>query len=109
MTREEVIEIRDWVRLFRKWGYGYDLIAELFNFECGQAEAVAYDLDLIISTDNDELQMVLNTTISNNSKAVIDYKSGKKSAIGSLIGSAKKIAPHLDAKLVHEKLVEMLK
>jgi Asp-tRNA(Asn)/Glu-tRNA(Gln) amidotransferase B subunit len=105
LSRTEVIEIRDWVRWFREQRYAYGLIADLFNFQCGIAEAIAFDLDLILSDDTEETDAIIKDVLLQNEKVVSDYQNGKKAAIGSLVGAVKKRASHLDGKRVQERLL----
>ena len=100
--------LRDTVRTCRQQGFSYEEIAEILAFECGVAEAVAYNLDLIQSRDDGEVDAVIADVINSNAKAVADYKGGKKAALGSLVGSVKKKAPHLNAKDVQEGLKKVL-
>ena len=107
-SRQEVIATRDLVNEKRKQRLSWEAIAHDMDFECGVAEAVAYSLDLILSDDNDEITGILEQILAENVKAVNDYKSGKKSALGSLIGATRKKHSHLDAKKVQYSLIKML-
>ncbi|MCL5073666.1 MAG: Asp-tRNA(Asn)/Glu-tRNA(Gln) amidotransferase subunit GatB [Actinobacteria bacterium] len=63
-----------------------------------------------IQIDENELENVIKQVLSENQKAVEDYKKGKESVIMFLVGMAmRKIGKKIDANLVKEKIIEKLK
>ena len=63
-----------------------------------------------VSISDDDLEKIFNKVLSENTKAIDDFKSGKINAIMFLIGQIMKEAKQkLDTKLVREKLEKYLK
>ena len=113
MTRKEVEEIRNIVldlhsipEIHILGGMKvFDFIGEVMGFSSGGTEALCYYYDLIFSSDNDEKKIV-REVLSRDSKAVQDYKNGKKSAIGSIIGMVMKQNKSLNPSVVKQKIEE---
>lgn len=108
--REDIIIIRDAIREAKdEQGFTFKEISEIFCLENGQAEAIAFYLDLILSEESDEsFDKIFENVFNDHQKVVEDYRNGKKSAIGALIGATLKRYPHLEAKTVKEKLTQKL-
>lgn len=72
------------------------------------AEAVATKLGLIQSTDTGPIDAAIDALIAQNPKPLQDYKAGKASAMGALVGMVMKSGKGLNAKIVQERLKEKL-
>lgn len=59
--------------------------------------------------DEKELEKIIQKVLSENSKAVEDYKFGKIQVLGFLIGQVAKLLPNVDRNFVKNKLEEELK
>ncbi len=63
----------------------------------------------VFALDENELKTVIDKVISENPKAVEDYKKGKVAVLGFLIGKVVGLTnPSIDKKLVQEKLIKAL-
>ncbi|HMO24680.1 MAG TPA: hypothetical protein PKB10_00270, partial [Tepidisphaeraceae bacterium] len=71
-------------------------------------EQVAGKLGLIQSTDTGPIDAAIDELIKQNPKSLQDYRAGKQTAIGSLIGMIMKSTKGLNPKLVGERLKERL-
>ena len=80
----------------KTYDYVYMLCAEMGLLKKPESEA------------NDLIAKAINNLITTNPKSLQDYRGGKKTAIGSLIGMIMKGSSGLDAKVVREKLIEAL-
>jgi aspartyl-tRNA(Asn)/glutamyl-tRNA(Gln) amidotransferase subunit B len=69
---------------------------------------VATKLSLIQSTDTGAIDTAIDALIAQNPPALADYRGGKQSAFGSLVGSIMKSGKGLNPKLVQERLRERL-
>ena len=61
----------------------------------------------IAAVDSSELKQLCQELLDQNPNIVDDYRNGKKQAIGSLIGQAKKRNPNANPKMVRELLIEI--
>jgi aspartyl-tRNA(Asn)/glutamyl-tRNA(Gln) amidotransferase subunit B len=68
------------------------------------AEDVAKKLNLIQSTDTGAIDAVIDAVLAANPPGLADYKAGKQSAMGSLIGAVMKQGKGMNPKLVGERL-----
>ncbi len=63
-----------------------------------------------VQVDEDKLQKIIEEVISENQKAVTDYKAGKENIIMFLVGQVmRKLGVKADAALIKQKLEEILK
>ena len=62
----------------------------------------------IEAVDHDEIDSLCKDLLEANPNIVDDYRNGKKQAIGSLIGQAKKKNPNANPKLVRETLLRLI-
>lgn len=85
------------------------LNAKLADASASTAEAVATQLGLIQSTDTGPIDAAIDAMIAQNPPAMADFKGGKQSAMGALVGMVMKSGKGLNAKLVQERLRERLK
>jgi len=72
-------------------------------------EQLAKDLGLIQSSDTGPVDAAIDALIAQNPKSLQDYKAGKQSAMGSLIGIVMKSGKGFNPKIVSERLKEKLK
>ena len=64
---------------------------------------------LLIITDEGAIKIIIDDVISENEKSVLDYKNGKKKAIGYLIGQVmKKAHGRADAAIAQRMLIERI-
>src|SRR3989344_3329847 len=67
-------------------------------------------LSTVEEVDESEILLVIQQVLSEQEKAVNDYKSGRESVIMFLVGQVmRKLGKKVDAELVHEKLLSILK
>jgi aspartyl-tRNA(Asn)/glutamyl-tRNA(Gln) amidotransferase subunit B len=71
-------------------------------------EALAVELGLMQVSDTSAIDAAIDAMIATNPKSLADYKAGKQSAMGSLIGMVMKNGKGLNPKLVSERLREKL-
>ncbi|MGF1634882.1 MAG: Asp-tRNA(Asn)/Glu-tRNA(Gln) amidotransferase subunit GatB [Phycisphaerae bacterium] len=74
----------------------------------GTAEQAATDLQLIQSTDTGALDAAIDAVIAANPQPLQDYRGGKQSAVGALVGLVMKQGKGLNPKLVQQRLREKL-
>jgi len=67
-------------------------------------EQIAKDLGLIQSTDTGPVDAAIDALIASNPKTLQDYKGGKQSAFGGLIGAVMKSGKGFNPKIVAERL-----
>ncbi len=67
-------------------------------------EALALQLGLIQSSDTGPIDTAIDALIAANPKSLQDYRAGKASALGSLMGMVMKSGKGLNPKLVQERL-----
>lgn len=71
-------------------------------------ESTAQQLGLVQTTDTSAIDTAIDAVLASNPKPLQDYKSGKASAMGALVGMVMKSAKGMNAKLVQERLKEKL-
>ena len=71
-------------------------------------EALAAELGLMQVSDSGAIDTAIDALIAANPKALSDFKCGKQSAMGSLIGMVMKSAKGLNPKMVGDRLRERL-
>jgi aspartyl-tRNA(Asn)/glutamyl-tRNA(Gln) amidotransferase subunit B len=72
------------------------------------AEAAAGSLGLLQVSDTGAIDAAIDALIAANPKPLEDYKAGKASAMGALVGQVMKAAKGLNPKIVQERLKERL-
>jgi aspartyl-tRNA(Asn)/glutamyl-tRNA(Gln) amidotransferase subunit B len=72
------------------------------------AEQAAAELGLIQVSDTAAIDAAIDAVIAANPKPLQDYKSGKQSALGALVGMVMKNGKGLNAKMVQERLKQKL-
>jgi aspartyl-tRNA(Asn)/glutamyl-tRNA(Gln) amidotransferase subunit B len=72
-------------------------------------EQLAADLGLMQVSDSGAIDAAIDALIAANPKSLVDYRAGKQSAMGSLIGMVMKNGKGLNPKLVSERLKERLR
>jgi aspartyl-tRNA(Asn)/glutamyl-tRNA(Gln) amidotransferase subunit B len=72
------------------------------------AEQVAGELGLIQVSDTGAIDAAIDAVIAANPKPLQDYKAGKQSALGALVGMVMKNGKGLNAKLVQERLKQKI-
>jgi aspartyl-tRNA(Asn)/glutamyl-tRNA(Gln) amidotransferase subunit B len=72
------------------------------------AEQVAAELGLIQVSDTGAIDTAIDAMIAANPKPLADYKAGKQSALGALVGMVMKNGRGLNAKMVQERLKQKL-
>jgi aspartyl-tRNA(Asn)/glutamyl-tRNA(Gln) amidotransferase subunit B len=70
---------------------------------------LAKELGLVQVSDSGPIDAAIDAMIASNPKPLQDYKSGKASALGALVGMVMKNGKGLNPKLVQERLKEKLK
>ncbi|MDG2222743.1 MAG: Asp-tRNA(Asn)/Glu-tRNA(Gln) amidotransferase subunit GatB [Rubripirellula sp.] len=83
-----------------------DVFAHLLDKDCTVEEAI--EALGIVSVDGNELESLCQELLQTNPSVVEDYQGGKKQAIGSLIGQAKKKNPNANPQQVRETLLRIL-
>lgn len=71
-------------------------------------EIVTNRLGVMITATADDLSSAIDAAINANAKIVADYRGGKQSAIGAIIGAVMKSRKGLDPKRVREELEKAL-
>jgi len=74
----------------------------------GSAEQTATELGLIQVSDTSAIDAAINAVIAANPKPLQDYKAGKHTAMGALVGMVMKNGRGLNAKVVQERLRDKL-
>jgi aspartyl-tRNA(Asn)/glutamyl-tRNA(Gln) amidotransferase subunit B len=72
------------------------------------AEQAATDLGLLQSTDTGAIDVAIEQILVQDPKPLQDYRAGKQSAFGALVGMVMKNGKGLNAKMVQERLREKL-
>jgi aspartyl-tRNA(Asn)/glutamyl-tRNA(Gln) amidotransferase subunit B len=72
------------------------------------AEQAATDLGLVQSTDAGAVDAAIDAIIAQNPKPLQDYRAGKQTAMGALVGLVMRSGKGLNAKVVQERLKEKL-
>jgi aspartyl-tRNA(Asn)/glutamyl-tRNA(Gln) amidotransferase subunit B len=76
--------------------------------EDAPAESIARALGLIQVSDSGAIDSAIDAVIAANPKPLQDYKAGKASAMGALVGMVMKSGKGLNPKMVQERLKEKL-
>jgi aspartyl-tRNA(Asn)/glutamyl-tRNA(Gln) amidotransferase subunit B len=84
------------------------LVLERILERDGPAETIAAELGLIQVSDTGSIDAAIDAVVAANPKPLQDYKSGKQSALGALVGMVMKSGKGLNAKLVQERLKQKL-
>jgi aspartyl-tRNA(Asn)/glutamyl-tRNA(Gln) amidotransferase subunit B len=84
------------------------LVMEKLIERDGSAEQAATELGLIQVSDTGAIDAAIDAMIAANPKPLQDYKAGKQSALGALVGMVMKNGKGLNAKMVQERLKEKL-
>ena len=71
-------------------------------------EQMISQLRLAIVSDTGELAGIVETVLSNNQQTVIDFQSGKQSAVGPLIGQVMREVKGADPKTVRQMLIDKM-
>ena len=79
-------------------------------FENGQDPQIIVENEGLVQMNNDdEINKIIEEIIENNEKAILDFKSGKETALGFLIGQAMKATRgRIDANNVKEIIIKKL-
>jgi aspartyl-tRNA(Asn)/glutamyl-tRNA(Gln) amidotransferase subunit B len=73
------------------------------------AEELAKELNLLISTDNNEVDQYINHAIAKFPDKVIEYKKGKKGVLGLFMGEIMKISKgKIDPQKTNQLLIKEL-
>jgi aspartyl-tRNA(Asn)/glutamyl-tRNA(Gln) amidotransferase subunit B len=72
------------------------------------AEAIAAELGLMQRSDSGEIDSAIDAMIASNPKPLQDYKAGKQSALGALVGMVMRNGKGLNPKMVQERLKSKL-
>jgi aspartyl-tRNA(Asn)/glutamyl-tRNA(Gln) amidotransferase subunit B len=72
------------------------------------AEQVAAELGLIQVSDTTAIDAAIDAVVAANPKPLQDYKAGKQSAMGALVGLVMKSGRGLNAKVVQERLKQKI-
>ena len=72
----------------------YDILSDNYNIvlETVDVSKIATDNNLLMLSDTGELLTIVNDVITNNTKVVDEYKSGKVQVIGFLVGQCMKLS-----------------
>ena len=68
------------------------------------AESAAAEAGVIMASDTGAIDAAIDAMIAQNPKSLQDYKGGKQSALGSLVGMVMKSGKGFNAKVVQERL-----
>jgi aspartyl-tRNA(Asn)/glutamyl-tRNA(Gln) amidotransferase subunit B len=71
-------------------------------------EKLATEMGLVQVSDTSAIDAAIDAMIASNPKSLVDFKAGKQSAMGSLIGMVMKNGKGLNPKMVSERLKEKL-
>jgi aspartyl-tRNA(Asn)/glutamyl-tRNA(Gln) amidotransferase subunit B len=87
---------------------GKDVLTEMFTTNA-LPDQIVKDKGLLQISDESELASIIDTVMQDNERSVTDYKSGKKNALGFLVGQVMqntkgKANPALVNKILSEKL-----
>ena len=89
---------------------GAKILCEKLYTEDGAVDALTDELNLKINRDREQYISIAKAVLGDNAKAVSDYKTGKVSVIGFLVGQCMRCAGRgMDANLFREILEEVLK
>ncbi len=88
-----------------------EVTKKILDAHLNQGDSIAQTVEklgLIQSNDTGPVDAAIDALIAQNPKSLQDYKGGKQSAMGSLIGMIMKSGKGMNAKLVAERLKEKL-
>jgi aspartyl-tRNA(Asn)/glutamyl-tRNA(Gln) amidotransferase subunit B len=85
-------------------GVLFDKLAE----KDAEPETLATEMGLMQVSDTSAIDAAIDAMIATNPKSLVDYKAGKQSAMGSIIGMVMKSGKGLNPKMVSERLKERL-
>jgi aspartyl-tRNA(Asn)/glutamyl-tRNA(Gln) amidotransferase subunit B len=71
-------------------------------------EQLAADLGLLQVSDTGAIDSAIDAMVAGNPKSLVDYKAGKQSAMGALVGMVMKSGKGLNPKMVQERLKQKL-
>jgi aspartyl-tRNA(Asn)/glutamyl-tRNA(Gln) amidotransferase subunit B len=74
----------------------------------GPAEAIAQELGLMQVSDSSAIDAAIDAVIAANPKPLQDYRAGKQTAMGALVGMVMKSGKGLNPKMVQEALRKKL-
>lgn len=86
-------------------GSGLSLSEISFWTQISCIEVICYHLNLFNIKNDSALEEAMIQLAEQNPKALSDYTSGKKTALGALVGFVKKNNPTLDPSLIKEAIV----
>jgi aspartyl-tRNA(Asn)/glutamyl-tRNA(Gln) amidotransferase subunit B len=84
------------------------LVMEALLEKDAPAEEVAAKLGLVQVSDTAAIDAAIDAVVAANPKPLQDYKAGKQSALGALVGMVMKGGKGLNAKVVQERLKQKL-
>ncbi len=85
------------------------IFPELMKDQNKTPEQIAKDLDLLQNSNSEELQSLINSTLSKFPEKVTEYKAGKSSLLGLFVGEVMKASKgKADPKLLNQLLKETL-
>lgn len=84
------------------------ILDQLLTDPSQSIDAIASRLGLVQTTDTGAVDAAIDAVLATNPKPLADYKAGKQSAMGALVGMVMKSAKGMNAKLVQERLKEKL-
>ncbi len=85
------------------------LFPTLLKVPSKKALEIAQEMNLIISTNTDDLKQFINEVLNKYPEKVLEYKSGKKGLLGLFMGEVMKISKgKLDPKTANKLLLEEL-
>ena len=84
-----------------------DVFQHMLDQDAASVDSAIQSLG-ITAVDSSELEQLCQQLLKQNPHVVDDYRNGKKQAIGSLIGQAKKQNPNANPKLVRELLIAIV-
>jgi aspartyl-tRNA(Asn)/glutamyl-tRNA(Gln) amidotransferase subunit B len=73
-----------------------------------QPREVAADLGLLQVSDTSAIDAAIDAMLASNPKPLQDYRAGKESALGALVGMVMKNGRGLNPKIVQERLKSRL-
>jgi aspartyl-tRNA(Asn)/glutamyl-tRNA(Gln) amidotransferase subunit B len=84
------------------------LVLEALLEKDGSAEEAAAKLGLVQVSDAAAIDAAIDAVVAANPKPLQDYKAGKQSALGALVGMVMKGGKGLNAKVVQDRLKQKL-
>src|SRR4029077_10397987 len=86
---------------------GREVLVESLSSGRAPAEIVA-ERGFAQDSDEASVRTIVEAVIAGNSRAVEDYRAGKKQALGALMADLKKRAPQANPKVASDLLVKLL-